>query len=223
MNFIDNISYRVAPYFNGEDYYLVETNLNKHLVTKLSQYNGNWYTVSGLEYKATTVRMINFKDSNLLGREVELCGHKGVIGKIFLQPSYVGVMWDSGQKGFPSLYFWNNINKLKIMYTKEEKMVRFNKLVSPDTSGWLDKAKWRRANRGWIRKSQNIALKILTLIREVGMTKEYVAEELGVTLEEFTTMLRGNHDFTLSTITKLEKILDTKLVDTPYEDIRKKI
>lgn len=218
MNFIDNIAYRDTSYFNDEDYYLVATNLNKHLVTKLAKYNGNWYTVSGMEYKATSVRMIKFSDSNLIGREVELNGHKGVITKQFLNPSDVGVIWNGGQKGFPSLYYWNNINKLKIIYTKEEQMARFRALVSPGTSGWLEKAKWRKANRGWIRKSQNIALKILRELREVGITKEYVAEEMGLTLEEFITMLRGSHDYTLSEIAKLEKILEVKLVTTPYED-----
>ena len=53
-----DFQYRTNEYFNDQDTYLVETNLNKVLKTKLQFYNSSWYTIEGMEYKATSVRMV---------------------------------------------------------------------------------------------------------------------------------------------------------------------
>lgn len=53
-----DFQYRDNEYFNDKDTYLVETNLNKVLETKLHLHNSSWYTNEGMEYKATSVRMV---------------------------------------------------------------------------------------------------------------------------------------------------------------------
>lgn len=97
--------YRTNDYFNAVDYYIVETNLSKLLVTRLEQYNGSWFTVAGMQYKASSVRMVKLSKI-----KVE---RDGILGRIVkgLEPSDVGVIWNQGQKH--RHYYWNDINKLK--------------------------------------------------------------------------------------------------------------
>lgn len=107
--------YRENNYFNSSDYYLVETNLGL-VISKLSLYNGMWFTISNMRYKATSVRTVKVGVGNLIGSEVEgvdCLGNKGLgtINKV-LYPNQVGVNWKQGQR--LHTYFWNNINHLKI-------------------------------------------------------------------------------------------------------------
>lgn len=53
--------YRTNNYFNAKDTYLVKTNLNKVLLTKLHFENGSWFTNEGMQYKATSVKMIKIE------------------------------------------------------------------------------------------------------------------------------------------------------------------
>jgi ribosome-binding protein aMBF1 (putative translation factor) len=100
----------------------------------------------------------------------------------------------------------------------DETPAEWLKRVSIVDDSWLEKVKWRKANKGWLSKSQNIALRILRVLDEIGMDKVELAEKMGMTYEEFKPILQGKVDLNLSTVSKIEKILDTKLILTPYEE-----
>lgn len=101
------MKYRDNSYFNTDDYFLFDVGWRKFL-TKLELYNGYYYTLESLQYKANSLPCVNFKEYQ--GEEVELFGFKGKVSKC-MTPFDVGVVWNQGQKGVP--YYWNDLNKLK--------------------------------------------------------------------------------------------------------------
>jgi len=111
-----DLQYRTTKYFNSIDYYIVETNLNKWLVTKLIPYNGMWFTVSGMEYKANSIRLINSKELGMITRVEghDTRGNKcfGIITK-FISPYFIGVNWEYNTGSKFMGHFWNNVNKIR--------------------------------------------------------------------------------------------------------------
>lgn len=95
---------------------------------------------------------------------------------------------------------------------------KFLELTSKTDSGWLEKAMWRQENEEWLDKSFNISIKILSKLRENkknNLTPSNLIELsllLGKSTSETRNMLRGSTDFNLSTIIKLEKVLNIKLI-----------
>lgn len=96
---------------------------------------------------------------------------------------------------------------------------RIKKAASKETSKWMDDAKWRKANRDWLRKSSKIAVKVLREIRAQkainGMTQKKLAEEMGVSPQYINKVLKGKENLTLETISKLEAILGITLISVP--------
>lgn len=72
-----------------------------------------------------------------------------------------------------------------------------------DDDSWFIKAKWRRANRYWLRISQRLAVQILGFIRREGITKKEFACLCGFTEEKLDKMVKGQYDFKISEIKKL--------------------
>lgn len=79
-------------------------------------------------------------------------------------------------------------------------------------SNWRDKVQYRKENKDWLKKSGRIALKVLDILEEKGWSQAKLARELDVTPQQVTKIVRGTGDFKLSTISKLEKVLNTQLL-----------
>ena len=96
---------------------------------------------------------------------------------------------------------------------------KFLKLVSVKDSTVLEDIKWRKENRAWLQKSQQIALKILRTLRAnkltetVPNTQVQLAELLGVQPQQVNKWVKGNENFTIDTISKIEAALSIKLLD----------
>ena len=102
------LKYRENSYFDATNCYVLRTSLNRLYITEVEWHNGNWYSRVGLKYKMTSVKSVCF--SEIVGLTVFSGNKKGKITK-FLTPNDLGIFWDRGN---PLLYFWNNINDLKI-------------------------------------------------------------------------------------------------------------
>ena len=82
----------------------------------------------------------------------------------------------------------------------------------------MEKAKWRKENKIWLKHPQKIAVKILSNLREnkknrVGITSQrQLAEVLGVTPQQINKIVKGKENLTLETISKLEQALSIKLI-----------
>lgn len=92
---------------------------------------------------------------------------------------------------------------------------KIDKIVSKDTSSWVENAEWHSQNEGWLKKSAKIALKILKTLKYKSMTQKDLALELGVSPQQISKIVKGKENLTLETIDKLEKILGVTLSETP--------
>ena len=79
----------------------------------------------------------------------------------------------------------------------------------------MKKAKKRRKNRSWQRKSQGIASRVLTTLKEQNMQQKELAEALDVSPQQVSKIVKGRENLTLQTITKLEQVLGISLFETP--------
>lgn len=79
-------------------------------------------------------------------------------------------------------------------------------------STWLEEAEQRKANKGWLKHSQKIALLVLRTLRTNKTSQKELAERLGVTPQQVNKWLKGSENFTLDTIFKLEEALGIQLI-----------
>jgi transcriptional regulator with XRE-family HTH domain len=98
--------------------------------------------------------------------------------------------------------------------TKKE---QFKSLVSDEKPNTLRRNKERIKNRARLRESQQIALKVLTKLDEIGWTQKKLADEMGVSPQQITKIVKGSENFTLETQIKIQEILDIPILATYYE------
>lgn len=96
---------------------------------------------------------------------------------------------------------------------------RIADLVSKSSqSTWKEKVEWRRANKDWLRKSSDIAFRILDALDEKGWKKNRLAKELGVSAQQVSKYVKGEENFKLETLCNLEKALGIELATVLQED-----
>jgi hypothetical protein len=74
-------------------------------------------------------------------------------------------------------------------------------------AGFLGRIGWRKINKYWLDSSFEISFAVLSFLRENKIEKEELEETVG-----FELNLKGEHDWTLSEIKKLELILKVELL-----------
>lgn len=89
----------------------------------------------------------------------------------------------------------------------------FLDLVSKEKSKVHELMQWRKANKAWLEKSMNIAIKILMAIRKEGISQKELAERVGVSPQQINKIVKGGENLSLETIAKLEIALGTKLIE----------
>ncbi len=96
---------------------------------------------------------------------------------------------------------------------KKSKVEQFTDSLKSDNGNWLNAARERKANRAWLRKSQEIALRILSVLREKGMQQKELASMLGVSPQQVSKIVKGKENLTLETISKIEMALGAELIN----------
>ena len=96
---------------------------------------------------------------------------------------------------------------------KTERITNFEKLVSQEKSGWLEKAKWREENRAWLEKSALIAIKILRAISDQGISQKKLADKMEVSAQYINKIVKGSENLSLETISKLEMYLGIQFIE----------
>lgn len=91
---------------------------------------------------------------------------------------------------------------------------KLDALAKPASTEALDAARWRDENRSWLQKSFEISLQVLVAIEAKGWSQKKLAEEMGVSPQQVSKIVKGKENFTLQTIDTLERILETKLIET---------
>jgi transcriptional regulator with XRE-family HTH domain len=96
---------------------------------------------------------------------------------------------------------------------KTDRMARFEKLVSEEKSGWLEKAIWRENNNAWLEKSALIAIKILRALKDQQLSQKELAEKMQVSAQYVNKIVKGSENLSLETISKLELALNIRLIE----------
>jgi len=94
----------------------------------------------------------------------------------------------------------------------------FLKLVSDKNSSTIPNLQTRIQNRSWLKHSQKIALKVLSTLKEQSLSQKDLAERMQVSPQIINRWVKGQENFTLETIGKLEKALGIQIfqiIETP--------
>ncbi len=100
--------------------------------------------------------------------------------------------------------------------TKTIKSIKDISIQSPEN--WMEKVEWRKANKAWLRKSADIALRILDALDELSWNKARLAKEMGVSPQQVSKYVKGEENFKLETLCKLEKALGLELIRVMQAD-----
>jgi DNA-binding Xre family transcriptional regulator len=87
---------------------------------------------------------------------------------------------------------------------------KLSEIAEPDYD-WMADAEWHKKNKLWLDKSRKIALKILSTLKEKNISQTQLADQMGVSRQMISKIVKGRENLTLSTISKIEQILETDL------------
>jgi transcriptional regulator with XRE-family HTH domain len=104
--------------------------------------------------------------------------------------------------------------KLKPMTNNE----KFKSLISKEKTATVSRNKERIKNRARLRESQDIALKVLTKLDDLGWSQRRLAEELNVSAQQVNKIVKGKENLTLETQVKLQQVLDIPILASYYEN-----
>ncbi|MDF1573165.1 MAG: helix-turn-helix transcriptional regulator [Bacteroidales bacterium] len=94
---------------------------------------------------------------------------------------------------------------------------KIKQIASKEASNWQTDATKRQLNKEWTDKSFKIAVRILREIRAQknvnGMTQKKLADEMNVSPQYINKVLKGKENLTLETISKIEKVLDIRIIE----------
>jgi plasmid maintenance system antidote protein VapI len=97
---------------------------------------------------------------------------------------------------------------------------KLDKIVSKEPSKWIEEVEWRRDNRSWLKRSQGIAIRILTTLRTEGISQKALAERMNVSPQQVSKWVKGRENFTLETISKIETALNIEILSVPEFEVK---
>ena len=87
---------------------------------------------------------------------------------------------------------------------------KLNKIAKTMSFKSLEQRNWRMDNKQWLSLSAKISLKFRKYMKDNNITREKLAEGLGVSLTEDDIYLSGKYNFDLETIANICMVLDKK-------------
>src|SRR5882762_4367953 len=94
-----------------------------------------------------------------------------------------------------------------------KKIVKPSRLVKAIPSyQWKESTNYKKENRGWLKKSVDVAIRILDVLDKRKMSQNDLAGKLKVARQQVSKILKGQENLTLETISKLEEVLRIDLV-----------
>ena len=86
---------------------------------------------------------------------------------------------------------------------------------SKSSLDWKDRADYQKKNRVWLKKSVDIALRILDALDNSRMTQVELANRLNVSRQHISKIVKGQENLTLETIARIEEALGVELIAIP--------
>ncbi|WNJ17458.1 helix-turn-helix transcriptional regulator [Pontibacter sp. G13] len=90
---------------------------------------------------------------------------------------------------------------------------KFEALISDTPSNALEMHQWIKDNRHWLRRSRAIVRIVLVGLKNRGWTQKEFAERMGVSPQQVSKWLKGQENFRLETISKMEAVLEVELIE----------
>ncbi|WP_296620007.1 helix-turn-helix transcriptional regulator [Marivirga sp.] len=94
------------------------------------------------------------------------------------------------------------------MNTASEKLSTLSK-----PSNWKEKLNYQLENENWLDKSADIAFSVLEALDNLGKSQTWLAEQLGVSRQHVSKIVKGSENLTLKTIYKIEEVLGIRLFE----------
>jgi transcriptional regulator with XRE-family HTH domain len=95
---------------------------------------------------------------------------------------------------------------------------KFLELVSKEKTTTLREIKQRIKNRAILRESQQIAIKVLMKLDELGWSQKKLAEKMKVRPQQVSKIVRGKENLTLETQVRLQEILDIPVLASFFDN-----
>ncbi len=95
---------------------------------------------------------------------------------------------------------------------------KFLALVSNEKSDTIERNRTRIKNRAMLRESQQIAIKVLMKLDELGWSQRDLAKEMEVSPQQITKIVSGKENLTIETQIKLQNILNIPVLASFYEN-----
>ena len=86
---------------------------------------------------------------------------------------------------------------------------------SKSSLDWKSRADYQKKNLAWLKKSVDIALRILDALDNMGMTQAELANRLNVSRQHISKIVKGQENLTLETIARIEEVLGVALIAIP--------
>ncbi|NLZ96004.1 MAG: helix-turn-helix transcriptional regulator [Bacteroidales bacterium] len=90
---------------------------------------------------------------------------------------------------------------------------KFLALVSKEETKTVSRAKSRLAKKSYTKISNLIAFEILERLDELGWTQKLLAKKMDVYPQQVNKWVKGNENFTIATLARLEEVLEIKLIE----------
>ena len=96
---------------------------------------------------------------------------------------------------------------------KTKNLENFQKLISNEESGWLNKFLHYKANKKWLDNSSKVAVNVLEALKEKKMSQKDLAEKMKVSAQQINKIVKGRQNLTFETVGKLEIALGIALME----------
>ena len=98
------------------------------------------------------------------------------------------------------------------MQTREDILQKLESVIAVESSKWKERAARKAENPKALEKSRIIAINILAQLRKLGMSQKDLAEKLHVKPQTVNFWVKGNSNFTIETIVRIEEVLVVELI-----------
>ena len=88
---------------------------------------------------------------------------------------------------------------------------------SGDSSTFVEDATWRQENESWLRRSRKVAFVIMDYMQDGHLSRNDVAEKLGVSPQYVSKILSGKVNFSFKTISEIEEKLGIEIFQMAME------
>ena len=102
--------------------------------------------------------------------------------------------------------------------TQKEAIARLSRYQTNEPSKWREKEEERRRAKeeGWLRYSRRIAIKIAMAMKQQNISRQDLAERMGCSPQYISRLLKGEENFSLETICKLENALNVPILQYEF-------